>query len=73
MDLMGLSKDERFLLEWLSKEGYSQYGECCGESLNGLIAKGLATVHSFAAQGSARPYCLVALTDAGRASIQKTK
>jgi hypothetical protein len=40
-----LTDDERDLLEWLSKEDFSQYGECHGKALDSLIAKGLAQVH----------------------------
>lgn len=40
-----LSADERDLLEWLSKEDYSQYGECHGPALDVLMARGLAQVH----------------------------
>jgi hypothetical protein len=42
---MTLNASERNLLEWLSREDYSQYGECYGASLNRLIELGLAQVH----------------------------
>ena len=38
-----LTKDERDLLEWLSEEEFSQYGECYGAALNALIEAGLRT------------------------------
>lgn len=72
---------ERDLLEWLGKEDFSQYGECHGRALDGLIAKGLAQVHGaeehqsgFIARGSGGMYRAVSLTEAGRAalSIHKT-
>jgi hypothetical protein len=43
--LSELSEDEKNLLEWLSQEDTSQYGECYGKSLDTLIAKGYAFVH----------------------------
>jgi hypothetical protein len=46
MGLMNnLSESERDLLKWLSKEDYSQYGECYGKDLDKLIIYGLAQVH----------------------------
>ena len=41
-----LTTSERDLLEWLSKEDFSQYGECYGKSLDRLIELGLAQVHA---------------------------
>jgi hypothetical protein len=38
----GLTTQERLLLEWLSKEESSAYGECNGDSLNLLVNTGLA-------------------------------
>jgi len=32
---------EMQLLEWLSKEDWSAYGECCGRVLDSLLARGL--------------------------------
>jgi len=40
-----LTDAERDLLDWLSREDFSQYGECYGKSLDRLIAEGLAQVH----------------------------
>jgi len=60
------------LLEWLSKEDFSQYGECHGKALDALIAKGLAQHHpgtgrnnSFIAKGDDIMFDKVSLTDAG--------
>src|SRR5262245_22726053 len=41
-----LTQEEQQLLDWLSLEEYSQYGECHGSALSSLIAKGLAQLHS---------------------------
>lgn len=35
-------KTRMFVLEWLSKEDWSAYGECEGAALNSLIADGFA-------------------------------
>lgn len=40
-----LMPSEEVLLRWLSKEDFSQYGECHGSDLDSLIAKGLAQIH----------------------------
>lgn len=40
-----LTPNERLLLNWLSKEDFSQYGECHGIELDRLIECGLAQVH----------------------------
>ena len=40
-----LTASERDLLEWLSREDFSQYGECYGKDLDALIAAGLAQIH----------------------------
>lgn len=42
MRAVALSEGERYLLQFLSEEEFSQYGECCGSSLDGLIEKGMA-------------------------------
>jgi hypothetical protein len=40
-----LTEGQRALLFWLSKEAFSQFGECYGTSLDQLIELGLAQVH----------------------------
>src|SRR5262245_23940130 len=67
-----LTAAEIDLLEWLSKEDFSQYGECHGKALDALIAKGLAQHHpgtgrnnSFIAKGDDIMFDKVSLTDAG--------
>jgi hypothetical protein len=68
-----LTKTELMLLKWLAKEEFSQYGECHGVALNGLVDKGLAEIHedgehqeSFIAKGRSEMYRAVSLTDKGR-------
>ena len=68
-----LTNQEQFLLGWLGKEDFSQYGECHGAALDGLVAKGLAQVHApgehqagFIAKGTGDKFRAVSLTDAGR-------
>lgn len=71
-----LTDSERYLLDWLGKEDFGQYGECKGSALDGLIAKGLAHVHGpgerqagFIAQDHTgqhgMDYRAVSLTEAG--------
>ena len=43
--MTNLSDRERDLLLWLGEEDYSQYGECHGEALDVLVAKGFAQIH----------------------------
>jgi hypothetical protein len=73
-----LTVSEVDLLKWLAKEDYSQYGECHGATLDGLIAKKLAQIHGpgehqsgFIAKDPAgtksMSFRAVSLTDAGRA------
>lgn len=72
---MDLNKSERDLLTWLGTEEFSQYGECHGASLDGLVAKGLAQIYTpgehqtgFIAKGRGNMYRAVSLTEAGRAA-----
>ncbi len=74
-----LRADEVDLLRWLGREDFSQYGECHGAALDGLIAKGLAQVHedrasqdraAFIAKGDGPMYRAVSLTDAGVAALR---
>jgi hypothetical protein len=81
---MSVTKSERDLLEWLSQEDFSQYGECHGKDLDRLIELGLAKVHDdgshqggFIAKGhgitkGSKMYCAVSLTDAGRKVLTVT-
>lgn len=59
-----LPPSQWFLLEWLSKEDWSSYGECIGIDLAELIAKGLAVLGPIP-EGRDHLYRGVALTDAG--------
>jgi hypothetical protein len=56
----GLTSQEKFLLEWLSKEDESAYGECSGQALTVLINCGLAKTAAMP-----NDYSSVSLTDAG--------
>lgn len=68
-----LTPTEKFLLIWLSKEDFSQYGECHGTALDSLVAKGLAQIHDeesginnhFIAKGRDIMYRAVSLTESG--------
>lgn len=69
---------ETALLKWLGADEFSQYGECHGQTLFSLIAKGLAQVHEggehqegFIAQGDGLMYRAVSLTAAGRDLLKK--
>jgi hypothetical protein len=77
-----LTHHEQFLLKWLSGEDFSQYGECHGKALDGLIAKGLAQIHGphehqsgFIAKEphdtQSLMYRAVSLTDAGIAKAKE--
>jgi hypothetical protein len=57
----GLTSQERFLLEWLSKEDTSALGECEGQSLTVLINSGLAVVTDL----DRGAWANVSLTEAG--------
>lgn len=77
MSDLQISDGERDLLKWLGEEDYSQYGECHGSNLEGLVAKGLAQIHSggekqsgFIAQGTSKMYQAVSLTESGRALLR---
>lgn len=61
---------DEFLLEWLSKEDSSAYGECRGEALDRLIGKGFAEVGP-TPPGLDKNYARVRLTEAGRAALPK--
>lgn len=58
-----LTRSEHHLLDWLSKEDASAYGECKGSALDRLIDAGFARIVSNDPRG--RDYSSVALTDAG--------
>lgn len=68
--------NEQFLLEWLGKEDFSQYGECHGSALDALVSAGLVQIHEgranqtgFIAQGDTGMHRAVSLTDAGRTAL----
>jgi hypothetical protein len=74
--MKALTSSERVLLEWLGKEDYSQHGECGGSTLDSLVAKGLAQIHTdgkhqegFIARGRGDMYHAVSLTEAGRKAL----
>jgi hypothetical protein len=76
-----LTDSEEFLLKWLAQEDSSQYGECHGSALDGLIEKGLAVVgdestglnNTFIAKGTDIMYRAVTLTDAGHKEVTNLK
>jgi hypothetical protein len=78
-----VTPSETLLLEWLSKEDFSQYGECHGRTLDRLVERGFAQVHKpgehqrFIANDFAGTkgdmYRAVSLTDAGRAAVATIK
>ena len=75
--LAELTKEERFLLEWLRSDD-GQYGECHGKTLDSLLAKGFAVVqgvesglnNGFIAKGTDIMFRAVSITDAGRAALR---
>jgi len=70
MSAIELTSQERFLLEWLSKEESSAYGECEGPSLNVLINTGLAyECRLHPVYGYAR----ISLTEAGYALAERLR
>ena len=60
-----LTKPQRFVLEWLSKEDSSAYGECRGPDLDALVRLGLASVAQ-----PVNDWSGVSLTDAGREALK---
>lgn len=56
---------EDFLLNWLGAEESSALGECKGQQLDALIAKGLAEI----VRPEAGDYARVRLTEAGRRKL----
>jgi hypothetical protein len=65
-DSFELTSQEKFLLQWLSKEDSSAYGECSGSALTALINKKLATTDEVPPSDWAR----VLLTEAGWLKIK---
>ena len=61
-----LTTSERLTLEWLSKEDFSQYGECKGTALNVLVDRGLAEI----ANPENGDWALVSLTETGWAAFK---
>lgn len=74
-----LTKDQRDLLDWLSKEDTSQYGECHGAALDRLVELGLAQVHgaeternnTFIAKGDGIMFRAVSLTERGWVALKE--
>lgn len=79
-----VTSKELDVLHWLQAEEFSQYGECYGGTLDGLIAKGLAQIHgpgehqeTFIAKDDTATkqkdlmYRAVSLTEAGRKFLEE--
>lgn len=73
-----LSAAEVDLLIWLGMAEFSQYGECHGAALDGLVRRGLARIHDgrdgqagFIVQGDTLAYRAVSLTEAGHERRRK--
>lgn len=62
--LTDLTREQRFLLEWLAKEDSSALGECEGSALNTLIERGYATIGPMP-DGHPRQYARVKVTETG--------
>ncbi len=69
--MAGLTANERFLLEWLSKEDASSRGECSGPSLNNLMAFGLVETSAEDARGP--DYDAIRCTEAGYALARENR
>lgn len=63
-----LTSAEKFLLEWLSKEESSAYGECHGQPLTVLINMGLAMTHD---GRDTNDYSRISLTPAGFEAVRE--
>ena len=63
--LVELVESERFLLDWLSKEDWSSYGECHGKDFDRLQALGLVERKPSNRSHFHEHYDLCRLTDAG--------
>ena len=63
-DPAALTKDERFMLEWLLKDD-GQYGEMRGKTIDGLLERGLVRWRDV----KPNDFAVVTLTDAGRATL----
>lgn len=68
--MAALSQSERFLLEWLSKEDFSQFGECKGADLIALTYHGFAQIGPIPLGCTDPNYRLVSLTEAGFLALQ---
>lgn len=73
-----LNPGEKYVLRWLGAADYSQYGECCGKALDGLLDAGLAQIEDpgggdggFIAKGDDIMYRAVSLTAAGKELLNK--
>jgi len=68
--LLDLTGAERFLLEWLSKEDWSSYGECRGKSFDKLLDAGLVEKRPSNRSHIDESYDLCRLTDKGIAALR---
>ena len=65
-----LDRQEIFLLDWLSKEETSAYGECRGITLDSLTDRGFVGIAQ-APRGLDENYARVFLTEAGRTALKE--
>lgn len=63
---MTLSKEDRFLLEWLAKEDASKFGECHGPALDRLMLNDLVQINGVGWRAA------VTVTEAGHKALQPT-
>lgn len=68
-----LTEAQRFLLEWLSKEESSAFGECRGADLKALFDDGLAELGPYPFHLNDENYRRVWLTPAGSAKLAEER
>lgn len=66
--MTGLTKAQRFVLNWLNEAETSAYGECRGKDLDALMTAGLAGIVRPATDEN---YSRVAITPAGRHALKE--
>jgi hypothetical protein len=69
---MTMALTDILLLDWLEREESSALGECDGELLDGLVAKGYAVIVPPPGGGDHR-FSRVMVTEAGRAYLTRSR